>query len=96
MSQAAQRYHVSDTAMGFCDIAWSDAGVVRFQIVGERAEVADRLMRRRADGAQPGAPPQDVAAVVATAKRYFAVPVMGWTAPRTASACQDGRCHQPI
>src|SRR5271166_2536758 len=21
---------------------------------------------------------------------------MGWTAPRTASACQDGRCHQPI
>jgi DNA-binding winged helix-turn-helix (wHTH) protein len=22
--------------------------------------------------------------------------VMGWTAPRTASACQDGRCHQPI
>jgi hypothetical protein len=20
----------------------------------------------------------------------------GWTAPRTASACQDGRCHQPI
>jgi hypothetical protein len=22
--------------------------------------------------------------------------MMGWTAPRTASACQDGRCHQPI
>jgi len=24
------------------------------------------------------------------------ITVMGWTAPRTASACQDGRCHQPI
>jgi len=22
--------------------------------------------------------------------------MMGWTAPRTASTCQDGRCHQPI
>src|SRR5580704_5979016 len=22
--------------------------------------------------------------------------MMGWTVPRTASACQDGRCQQPI
>jgi hypothetical protein len=22
--------------------------------------------------------------------------MMGWTAPRTASACQDGRCQNPI
>jgi hypothetical protein len=22
--------------------------------------------------------------------------MMGWTAPRTASACQDGRCRNPI
>jgi hypothetical protein len=26
----------------------------------------------------------------------LSITVMGWTAPRTASACQDGRCHQPI
>jgi methylated-DNA-[protein]-cysteine S-methyltransferase len=71
MSQAAHRYHVFDTAMGFCAIAWSDAGVVRFQLPVKSAEAADRLMRRRAFGAEPGAPPEDVAAIVAAAKRYF-------------------------
>jgi methylated-DNA-[protein]-cysteine S-methyltransferase len=71
MSQAAQHYHVFDTAMGFCAIAWSDAGVVRFQLPVKSAEAADRLIRRRADGAEPGAPPEDVAAIVAAAKRYF-------------------------
>src|SRR6516165_2855760 len=27
MSEATQRYHVFETAMGFCAIAWSEAGV---------------------------------------------------------------------
>jgi methylated-DNA-[protein]-cysteine S-methyltransferase len=71
MSQAAQHYHVLETAMGFCAIAWSDAGVVRFQLPVKSAEAADRLMRCRADGAEPGAPPEDVVATVASAKRYF-------------------------
>jgi len=71
MSQAAQNYHVFETAMGYCAIAWSDAGVVRFQLPVKSAEAADRLMRRRADGAEPGAPPETVAGVVAAAKRYF-------------------------
>src|SRR5271165_6592067 len=71
MSQAAQNYHVFETAMGFCAIAWSDAGVVRFQLPVKSAEAADRLMRRRADGADPGALPEDVAGIVAAAKRYF-------------------------
>ena len=71
MSQAAQNYHVFETAMGFCAIAWSDAGVVRFQLPTKSAEAAERLMRRRAVGAEPAAPPEDVAAVVAAAKRYF-------------------------
>jgi len=26
----AQHYHVFETAMGFCAIAWGDAGVLRF------------------------------------------------------------------
>ena len=71
MSRAAQTYHVFETAMGFCAIAWSDAGVVRFQLPAKSAESADRLMRRSAEGAEPGAPPADVAAVVAAAKQYF-------------------------
>ena len=71
MGQAAQNYHVFETAMGFCAIAWSDAGIARFQLPVKSAEAADRLMRRRADGAEPQAPPKDVATVVAAAKRYF-------------------------
>jgi methylated-DNA-[protein]-cysteine S-methyltransferase len=71
MSQAARSYHVFETAMGFCAIAWSDAGVSRFQLPTRTADAAERLMRRRALGAEPGAPPEEVAAVVEAAKRYF-------------------------
>jgi len=71
MSQADRRYCVFETAMGFCAIAWSDAGVVRFQLLTRSADAADRLMRRHAFGAEPGAPAGDSAAVVAAAKRYF-------------------------
>jgi methylated-DNA-[protein]-cysteine S-methyltransferase len=72
MSEAPQRYNVFDTAMGFCAIAWSAAGVVRFQLPVKSAEAADRLMRRRASAAEPAIPPEDVAAVAAAARRYFA------------------------
>ena len=71
MSQVAH-YHVFETAMGFCAIAWSDAGVSRFQLPTKTAEATERLMRRRAFGAEPGAPPEDIAAVIEAAKRYFA------------------------
>jgi methylated-DNA-[protein]-cysteine S-methyltransferase len=72
MGEAAQRYHVFETAMGFCAIAWSDAGVARFQLPTKSADAAERLIRRRAVSAEPGAPPEGLAAVVAAAKRYFA------------------------
>jgi methylated-DNA-[protein]-cysteine S-methyltransferase len=71
MSEAIQHYHVFETAMGFCAIAWSDAGVARFQLPTKTAEATERLMHRRASGAEPGAPPEDIAAVVEAAKRYF-------------------------
>jgi methylated-DNA-[protein]-cysteine S-methyltransferase len=71
MSETARQYHIFETAMGFCAIAWSDAGVARFQLPTKTTEAAERLMRRRAFGAEPGAPPEDIAAVVAAAKRYF-------------------------
>jgi methylated-DNA-[protein]-cysteine S-methyltransferase len=71
MSEAVQ-YHVFETAMGFCAIAWSEAGVTRFQLPTKTAEAAERLLRRRAVGAEPGAPPDNIGAIVAAAKRYFA------------------------
>ena len=72
MSEAIQHYHVFETAMGFCAIAWGEGGVARFQLPTKTAEAADRLMRRRAFGVEPGAPPESVAAVVEAATRYFA------------------------
>src|SRR5271154_4548698 len=71
MSRFAKHYHVFETAMGFCAIAWSDAGIARFQLPVKSAEAAERSMRRRAFDAEPGAPPEEVGAVVAAAKRYF-------------------------
>ena len=59
MSRFAKHYHVFETALGFCAIAWSDAGVARFQLPTKSAEAAERLMRRRVDGAELGAPPEE-------------------------------------
>ena len=87
MSEAAQ-YHVFEAAMGFCAIAWSDAGVARFQLPTKSAEAADRLMRRRAFGGEPGAPPEEVAAVVEAAKRYFSGEEMDFSSVRVDLAGQ--------
>ena len=46
--------------------------MTRFLLPTKRAEAAIRLMRRREKHAEPGAPPAEVAAVVAAATRYFA------------------------
>jgi methylated-DNA-[protein]-cysteine S-methyltransferase len=90
MSQAEQRYCVFETAMGFCAIAWSDAGVARFQLPVRSVEAADRLMRRRAFGAEPDTAPEDIAAVVAVAKRYFDGEEADFSHVRLDLAHEDG------
>ena len=89
MSESAQRYQVFETAMGFCAIAWGDAGVTRFQLPTKSADATDQLMRRRALGAEPGALPEDVAAVVEAAKRYFGGEDMDFASVRVDLAGQD-------
>jgi methylated-DNA-[protein]-cysteine S-methyltransferase len=66
------RYHVFETAGGFCGIAWSDAGITRFQLPVRSAEVAGRLLRRRLPDAEPAAPEAEAAAAIAAVRRYFA------------------------
>src|SRR3954467_2471658 len=68
----SQHYHIFETAQGFCGIAWSDAGVSRFQLPDRSAEATERNLLRRLPNAEPGAPPPEVADVIAAAKRYFA------------------------
>jgi len=64
-------YVTFETAGGVCGIAWSGAGIARFQLPARSAEGAERMMRRRAPGAVPGLPTPEVAEAVAAAKRYF-------------------------
>jgi len=45
---------IFETANGFCGIAWSDAGIARLLLPAKTAEDAERMLRRRTPGAEPG------------------------------------------
>jgi methylated-DNA-[protein]-cysteine S-methyltransferase len=65
-------YCIFETASGFGGIAWNDVGITRVQLPIRSANAAERLLLRRAPGAEPGAPTPEVAEAVAAVKRYFA------------------------
>ncbi len=71
MSATAHRYQIFETAGGFCGIAWSEAGITRFQLPTRSAEAAEQRLLRRLPGAAPGAPPLRVLDAIAAVKRYF-------------------------
>ena len=74
---------------GFCAIAWSDAGITRFQLPTRSAEAAERHLRRRVPAAEPAPPPPEVAAAVAAAQRYFAGEPADFSAVRLDLGEQD-------
>lgn len=65
-------YLIFDTAGGPCGIAWTQAGVVRFQLPGEDAATTRRLLLRHLPEAEAAEPPPTVQQAVAAAQRYFA------------------------
>ena len=65
-------YLIFDTAGGPCGIAWTAAGVVRFQLPGEDAATTRRLLRRHLPEAEASEPPSAITAAVAAVQRYFA------------------------
>ena len=71
MSTTAHRYQIFETAGGFCGIAWSEAGITRFQLPTRSAEAAEQRLQRRLPRAELGAPPARVLDAVAAAKSYF-------------------------
>lgn len=71
MTRSAHHYAVFETAGGFCGIAWTDAGVARFQLPTQSAAATERNLLRRIPGAEPGMPTPEIAAAVADVKRYF-------------------------
>jgi methylated-DNA-[protein]-cysteine S-methyltransferase len=72
MGQAVQHYLIFETAGGFCGIAWNDVGITRFQLPTRSADATERMLLRRAPGAEPSAPTPEVAEAVAAVTRYFA------------------------
>ena len=72
MGQTVHQYLIFETAGGFCGIAWNDVGITRFQLPTRSADATERMLQRRAPGAEPGAPTPEVAEAVAAATRYFA------------------------
>ena len=65
-------YAIFETAGGFCGIAWSAAGISRFQLPTGTATGTERLLLRRMSEARPGPPPPEVAETIERVKRYFA------------------------
>ncbi len=66
------QYRIFDTEGGPCGIAWTAAGVLRFQLPGEDAATTRRLLLRHLPDAEAAAPPPAVAETIAAAQRYFA------------------------
>src|SRR4051812_35263455 len=62
-------YHVFETKLGFCGIAWSDDGITRFRLPYKTRAEAEKQFRPKGE---PGDPPPQVAAVIDQAVRYFA------------------------
>ncbi len=65
-------YAIFDTAGGYCGIAWSEAGVSRFQLPTDTAAVTEHLLLRKLGDAQAEAPPPEIAGTIEAVKRYFA------------------------
>jgi len=62
-------YHVFETELGVCAIAWSEDGVTRFRLPDADREAAERQLKGKGEAQTP---PAEVAETVAEAKRYFA------------------------
>jgi methylated-DNA-[protein]-cysteine S-methyltransferase len=72
MGQAEHRYLIFETAHGHCGIAWTSAGIARFQLPGGNADATERKLLKRLPGASAGTPPAAVAETIAAIQRYFA------------------------
>jgi methylated-DNA-[protein]-cysteine S-methyltransferase len=71
MNRSAHQYLIFETARGFCGIAWNSVGITCLRLPTRIASAAEQSLRRRAPGAQPGAPTLAVAEAFAAVQRYF-------------------------
>lgn len=89
VNEPRHRYFVFETASGFCGIAWTEAGIARFQLPTRDFAVTEKNVLRRIPDAIPGEPPPEVAAAVADIKRYFQGEVVDFAGLRLDLGDQD-------
>jgi methylated-DNA-[protein]-cysteine S-methyltransferase len=65
------RYHVFETAHGYCAIAWNDVGVSCFQLPARVAETTERNLLRRVPGAKSTPPTALIDDIIDAVQRYF-------------------------
>ncbi|MCM2476068.1 methylated-DNA--[protein]-cysteine S-methyltransferase [Rhizobium sp. CG5] len=85
----AIRFHIFETPYGFCGLAWSAAGVTRFQLPSEGADATERLLLRRLASARSAEPTPEMAAVIAAVQRYFSGNKMDFSEVRVDLGVQD-------
>ncbi|MFN7027704.1 MAG: methylated-DNA--[protein]-cysteine S-methyltransferase, partial [Pseudorhizobium sp.] len=73
------RYHVFDTAAGFCAIAWSDIGISRFQLPTKSADDAENVILRRLPQSMPGNLRAEINEVIEAVRQYFSGAPIGFS-----------------
>jgi methylated-DNA-[protein]-cysteine S-methyltransferase len=71
-SAVHEHYHVFDTAIGACGVAWSERGVTRLQLPERTPAATERRLRGRPVDSGAGEPPAPVRKAIAMLERYFA------------------------
>ena len=89
VNEPRHRYFIFETASGFCGIAWTEAGIARFQLPTRDFAVTEKNVLRRIPDAVPGEPPPEAAAAVADIKRYFQGEVVDFAGLRLDLSDQD-------
>ena len=70
MSANASGYHLFDTALGACAVAWNANGITQLQFAEKDRATTEKRIRTRS-GAEPQTPPRPVADAIALVQRYL-------------------------
>ncbi len=63
---------VFDTDIGACGVAWSEAGITRFQLPEVDRDATEERLRTSSGASEPGSPPPAIARAIVDLQRYFA------------------------
>ena len=71
MTADAARYHLFDTPLGLCGVAWTARGLVGVQLPEKDADTTARRLAAKSN-AEPGEPPAWVTALISDIQKYCA------------------------